>query len=86
MEHKATRRDAAEPTGAPLPASRAFVVQLRAATDPPGELFIGRAEHLASGTAKRFTSAADLIEFIARMLAVDGAPPLPEVPSGDETT
>lgn len=68
MEHKGTRRDAATPTGAPLPAARAFVVQLRAETEPAGELFVGRAEHLASGTAERFTSAAELIGFITRML------------------
>ena len=69
MEHKGSRCDAATPTGAPLPAARAFVVQLRAATEPAGELFIGRAEHLASGTAERFGCAAELIGFITRMLA-----------------
>jgi hypothetical protein len=71
MENKGTRCDVARPTGAPLPAGRAFVVQLRD-TEPTGELFVGRAEHMASGTAERFSCAAELIGFIARMLAPDG--------------
>lgn len=61
---------AAKPTGTPLPAERAFVVQLRDA-EPAGELFVGRAEHMASGTAERFSSAAELLGFITRMLARD---------------
>jgi len=78
MQHKGTRCDVAKATGAPLPATRAFVVQLRAETDPAGELFVGRAEHMASGTAERFTSAAELIDFITRTLAADGGPhPVP---------
>jgi hypothetical protein len=77
MERKGTRSDVAMPAGAPLPAARAFVVQLRAETEPAGELFIGRAEHLASGTAERFTCAAELIEFIARVLSADDGPAQP---------
>ena len=75
MDHGWTRRDAAKQTGAPLPAERAFVVQLRAETEPAGELFVGRAEHMASGSAERFTCAAELIEFIARTLASDACSP-----------
>jgi len=63
-----TPREVAQQTCAPLPAERAFVVQLRAETDPAGELFVGRAEHMASGSAESFTCAAELIEFIARTL------------------
>lgn len=74
MDHKVTRCDVAGPAGAPLPAARAFVVQLRAAPDPAGELFVGRAEHMASGTAERFGSAAELLAFITRMLAPDEDP------------
>jgi hypothetical protein len=75
MEHRGTRGDVTRPTGTPLPAGRAFVVQLRGETEPAGELFIGRAEHMASGTAERFTSAAELLGFITRMLAPDGSQP-----------
>lgn len=74
MEHEGHRRDVGKPTGAPLPAARAFVVQLRGETEPAGELFVGRAEHVASGTAARFSSAGELIAFITRMLAPDDAP------------
>ena len=70
METKGPRCDVAKRTGAPLPAARAFVVQLRD-TEPGGELFVGRAEHMASGTAERFSSAAELIGFMTRMLAPD---------------
>jgi hypothetical protein len=46
-------------------------VQLRALTDPEGEVFVGRVEHIASGTAVRFASAAELTAFIAQ---IGGAP------------
>jgi hypothetical protein len=36
-------------------------------TDPPGELFVGRIEHITSGTVFRFGSAAELTAFIARI-------------------
>lgn len=79
MEHEGARRDAGKPAGAPLPATRAFVVQLRGETDPAGELFVGRAEHVASGTSERFSSSGELIAFITRMLAPDVAPrPAPD--------
>ena len=71
MPPKPTKVADVEPDRAPLPAERAFVVQLRDQSDPAGELFVGRAEHMASGTAERFTSAADLLAFIAKVLAPD---------------
>jgi len=40
---------------------------LRPLTDPPGELFVGRIEHIASGTAFRFGSAAELTDLITRI-------------------
>jgi len=51
----------------PLLPERVFVVQLRPQADPPGELFVGRIEHIASGTVFRFASAAELTTFIARI-------------------
>jgi hypothetical protein len=73
MDDEASRRREAEGSTAPLPPERAFVVQLRAAPHPTGELFVGRAEHLASGAAERFGCAADLLAFMAKVLA----PPAP---------
>jgi hypothetical protein len=43
------------------------VVQLRPLPDPTGELFVGRIEHMTSGTVFRFGSAAELTAFIARV-------------------
>jgi hypothetical protein len=57
-------------TDVPLPPERAFVVQLRPRTDPSGEVFVGRVEHIASGTFARFASAAELTAFIARIGSV----------------
>ncbi len=52
----------------PLPANRAFVVQLRAqpAEEPPR--CEGRVEHLVSGQATRFASQDELWVFISRIL------------------
>lgn len=78
MDDETSRRRARETTEAPLPPERAFVIQLRAQTDGNGELFVGRAEHLASGAAERFGSAAELLAFMSKVLAphvsVGGAP------------
>jgi len=80
VETKLTPRPGPDATQAPLPAERAFVVQLRAQADPGGELIVGRAEHIASGAAVRFGSPEELIGFITNVLA---APDLsPEEPSG----
>jgi hypothetical protein len=74
MDTNPTRRPALEATGAPLPAERAFVVQFRAQADPSGDLFVGRAEHIASGAEARFGSAEELIAFITKVLAPAGPP------------
>ncbi len=60
----------------PLPPDRAFVIQLRAPGTPGGDLFIGRAEHIASGVAARFGSAAELLGFVRKLLSPQ--PPMPE--------
>jgi len=75
MDEQASRRRAREASTAPLPPERAFVVQLRAQSGPTGELLVGRVEHLASGAAAHFGCAAELIAFIAKVLA-------PEAPGG----
>src|SRR5262249_37734991 len=49
MEDGRTRQPSIPTSEAPLPPERAFVVQLRSLTDPAGELFVGRVEHIASG-------------------------------------
>jgi hypothetical protein len=69
MQKRPTRGSALEGSEAPLPPERAFVVQLRAQADPSGELFVGRAEHIASGAEARFGSAEDLLAFITKVLA-----------------
>ena len=69
MERKGAGRAVAEATEAPLRLERAFVVQLREQPDPAANLFVGRAEHLVSGTSERFTCAADLLAFITKVLA-----------------
>jgi hypothetical protein len=62
-----------EATQAPLPADRAFVIQLRA--QPSGDdPFVGRAEHIASGATARFHSSDDLLAFLRSMLAPDAPP------------
>lgn len=73
MDKKATPRPAVEATEVPLPAERAFVVQLRAQGDPSADLFVGRVEHIASGAALRFGSADVLLSFIAKVLAPAGS-------------
>jgi hypothetical protein len=73
MGKESTPARALEATEAPLPAERAFVVQLRAQAAPGADLFVGRAEHIASGTAVRFGCAEDLMAFIAKVLASSGS-------------
>jgi hypothetical protein len=70
-----TPRPGPDATQTPLPAERAFVVQLRAQADPSATLIVGRAEHIASGAAVRFGSAEELIGFITDVLrAPESAP------------
>jgi hypothetical protein len=68
MGTKPTHPPGLEATQAPFPAERAFVVQLRAQAASSGDLFVGRAEHIASGAEVRFGSAEDLIAFITKVL------------------
>jgi hypothetical protein len=63
---------------APLPPERAFVIQLRAQADGDGELFVGRAEHIASGLAARFGSVTELIGFVQQVLATQAQSPAGE--------
>ena len=63
-----------DPNAAPLPAERAFVIQLRAPTDGGDVVFAGRAEHIASGVAARFASVAELIGFVQQALATQKDP------------
>ena len=67
MGNEQNRHRSIVATDVPLPPERAFVVRLRPLIDPPGELFVGRIEHIASGTAFRFGSAAELTDFITRI-------------------
>jgi hypothetical protein len=67
MEDERAERPIRAATEVPLPPERAFVVQLRPLTDPAGELFVGRIEHVASGAVFRFRSAAELTGFIEQI-------------------
>jgi len=64
-----TKKEGADATEVPLPAERAFVVQFRAGGQPGKSLFVGRAEHIASGDAARFGSVEELTAFIEKVLA-----------------
>ena len=61
-------------TDVPLPPDRAFVIQLRAPAASGGELFVGRAEHIASGAAVRFGSVEDLVAFVRTVLGMSPSP------------
>jgi hypothetical protein len=52
------------------------VVQLRPQSGPDADLFAGRAEHLASGTAARFERSDELLEFMRSVLT-------PQPPNSD---
>ena len=52
----------------PLPADRAFVVQLHAEADVGQGRVIGRPVHVVSGQATRFDSLEALLMFIAQVL------------------
>ncbi len=66
--HKGTDGRATDVSTSRLPAERAFVLQLRPQVDAGADPFVGRIEHIVSGTAEQFTSAADLIQFVKRVL------------------
>ena len=52
----------------PLPAERAFVVQLHVEADLARGRVVGRAVHVVSGQVTRFDSLEDLLTFIDRVL------------------
>ncbi len=60
---------------APLSVHRAFVVPLRAEADVAQGCCTGRVEHMVSGQAAHFHWLAELLAFIARVLATVRAPP-----------
>ncbi len=66
--HKGTDGRAPDVSTSPLPADRAFVLQLRPESDAGADVFVGRIEHIASGAAGQFVSAADLIQFVKQVL------------------
>lgn len=47
----------------------AFVIQFRPETDVEASRFEGKVEHIASYEATRFSSLAELLSFIVRMLS-----------------
>lgn len=53
----------------PLPAQRAFLVQVHAETDVGQGRLAGRVEHVVSGQAIHFASPEELLVFMARVLA-----------------
>ena len=71
--NEASSGRAADTCKSRLPADRAFVLQLRPASDAGADLFAGRIEHIASGAAEQFVSAADLIQFVKRVLGNEPA-------------
>jgi hypothetical protein len=52
----------------PLPAQRAFLVQVHAEADVAQGRLAGRVEHVVSGQAIHFASPEELLAFIARVL------------------
>ncbi len=61
-------------TTRPLPANRAFVIQLRAGTAESEIRHRGRVEHLSSGQAAHFANEDELWAFVDGVLgAVDGS-------------
>lgn len=78
---KIDRKVRASSGGAPgkpvpeLPAWKAFVVQFSREADVKTGIFSGRIEHLNSGRRARFTSAADLVKLLERLLAEIGTDP-----------
>ena len=65
----------------PLPAQRAFLVQVHAAAEVAQGHLAGRVEHVVSGQATHFASLEALLAFMARVLTT--LPPLPPAPEQD---
>lgn len=53
---------------APLPPEGAFVVQVRTDPSVASQPLAGRVEHIVSGQARRFESAAELLAFMEEVL------------------
>jgi len=51
-----------------LPTDHAFVLQLEESHGRPGTCRAGRVEHLASGEATRFSTTAELWDFVDKVL------------------
>jgi hypothetical protein len=68
MNQPPTGDDPRATTEARLPVERAFVVQLRGRIAPDADPFVGRAEHIASGTAAHFARSDELLDFMRRVL------------------
>jgi hypothetical protein len=66
----------------PLPAERAFVVQLSVGVDVARGRIAGRVEHVVSGQATHFDTLQDLLTFIERVLTSLRAEP-PEEPDSE---
>ena len=66
---KRTSAPAHEGPRAPLPAERAFVVQLRADADLTTGAVSGRIEHVRSGAAALFESVDQLIAWMRQAVA-----------------
>jgi hypothetical protein len=61
-------------TAHPLPAQRAFLIQVHAKAEvAPGRL-AGRVEHVVPGQATHFASLEELLAFMARVLTTLPAP------------
>ena len=58
----------------PLPAQRAFLVQVHAEAEVAQARLAGRVEHVASGQATHFASPEELLAFMARVLTTLRSP------------
>ena len=70
----------------PLPAQRAFLVQVHAEAEVAQGRLAGRVEHVVSGQATHFVSPEELLAFMARVLTpcllpVQSTRALPQHPS-----
>lgn len=63
----------AEPGQPIYPVERSFILEFHRDAIFANAGCVGRAEHIATGTVKRFSDAADLLRFLAT--AAGGAPP-----------
>jgi hypothetical protein len=52
-----------------LPTDRVFLIRLSGNAEPSEGIYRGRTEHVQTGRVARFSSLAELEQFIAEMLA-----------------